>query len=65
MKKRNKTYSFDLKGSLIARKVKYTPISHKKGLLKDVNFLELNQACINRQVVNIHDSHSDEILRVI
>lgn len=47
--KKKKLYSFDLKGSLVGRR---TPCKSRKDykneLLKDVNFLELNNANINR-----------------
>ena len=36
-----KKFTFDLKGSLIGRKVPYVP--NDKTVLKDVNFLELNK----------------------
>ena len=43
--KRNKKYAFDLKGSLVDRRVKCKNAeSYKKRLLKDVNFVELNNA---------------------
>jgi len=48
--KNNKLYSFDLKGSIINRKCSY-----KSSILKDVNFLELNNADSNKNVVQIHE----------
>ena len=41
--------AFDLKGSLINRRVKPKTLNQmKKALLKDMNFLELNNAKINK-----------------
>ena len=45
LNKNNINHSFDLKGSMIGRRVKCKNAeSYKKRLLKDTNFLELNDA---------------------
>lgn len=60
LKKENKTYSFDLKGSLKGRWVKFNPKKYPEGkaspLLKDRNFLELNESRIDKQVVDIRET---------
>lgn len=38
---------------------------YKKALLKDMNFLELNNAKINKQVINISQNDYDELMAVI
>jgi len=40
-----KSYSFDLKGSLIDRRIKcHSQQEYKSTLLKDMNFMEMNHA---------------------
>ena len=47
--KHKKLEQFDLKGSLIGRRVKIRSINQiRKSLLKDMNFLELNNSKINK-----------------
>ena len=60
MNKRNMKYSFDLKGSIINRKTKY-----KSSILKDVNFLELNVAQSDKQVVHINEKSYDSLISTI
>ena len=61
--------SFDLKGSLKGRWVKFNPKKYPKGkaspLLKDLNFLELNESQIDKQVVDIPGNDSREICKNI